>query len=95
MESCSAASNETYSNPYVMDEITFTNNDGALPAEGNHPNHNTPTRGAVVPPHRFNEIPGPRDTLFLEENVINELSVNNSNGFELPHMKISQNELKL
>ena len=77
-ESCSAASTEAHSNPYVMDQSTFTNNNGALPAEGSHPNHNIPTGGPVLPPHRLNELPQPGKALFLEENAIYRPTVNNN-----------------
>ena len=75
-ESRNPTSNEASSNPYIMDESTFTNNNGALPADGVHPNPDTPSRGAVLPPYRVSEIPGPRDSLYLEENDTYESSGN-------------------
>ena len=71
-----AASNEAHSNPYVMDQSTFTKNNGALPADGVHPIYENHTGGAVLPPYRVNEIPGPRDSLYLEDNVTYESSGN-------------------
>ena len=68
-ESRRPTSNEAHSNPYIMDESTFTNNNGALSADGVHPIYENHTGGAVLPPYRVNEIPGPRDSLYLEDNV--------------------------
>ena len=68
--------NEAHSNPYVMDESTFTNNNSALPTEVVHPTPDAPAGGPVLPPYRVNEIPGPRDSLYLEDNVTYESSGN-------------------
>ena len=71
----SAESNEAHSNPYIMDESTFTNNDlpheaerGTLPTHGIHPTPTSHTGVPALPPYRVNDIPGPRDGLFLVEN---------------------------
>ena len=71
-ESRRATSNEAHSNPYVMDESTFTKNNGAPPADGVHPIYDNYTGGAVLPPYRVNDIPGPRDSLFIVDNVTYE-----------------------
>ena len=75
-ESRRATSNEAHSNPYIMDESTFTKNNGALPADGVLPIYDNYTGGAVLPHYRLNEIPGPRDSIFLEDNVTYETSGN-------------------
>ena len=75
-ESHRAASNEAHSNLYIMDQRTFTNCNGALPADRVHPIYENHTGGAVLPPYRVNEIPGPRDSIFLEDNVTYESSGN-------------------
>ena len=75
-ESHRAASNEAHSNLYIMDQRTFTNNNGALPADRVHPIYDNYTGGAVLPPYRVNKIPRPRDSIFLEDNVTYESSDN-------------------
>ena len=71
-ESRRATSNEAHSNTYIMDQRTFTNNSGALPADRVHPIYDNLTGRAVLPPYRVNEIPRPRDSIFLEDNVTYE-----------------------
>ena len=63
----------TYTNVNNNDNLQRGTYDEVLPANKTNPTHDTPT--GVVPAFRADEIPGPGDSLYVEENIAYEPTV--------------------